>query len=81
MVQTPAFKSFEITKSEGEVVRFDVGMSIKFATESGVIKEGTLIDVKSSKKETKLEIQPNGEPQTEKWSLLNIVEDSLEIVE
>lgn len=78
-----AFKSVEIMK-EGKVIRLDVDMDVCFSVASGIVKKGTLVDIKGKKEKTELEIQTkgdDGELHKETWLLAVMDENSLDIDE
>lgn len=81
MVQTPSFKSIEVLKSNGEVLRVDEGMKINFSTEDGESVTGILIKVSGKKAEkTKLQIVPDGCQKEEIYEVSAIAEGSLDVV-
>lgn len=73
------FKSVEVAK-DGETVRLEVGNKITFSTIDGVVKTGALMDIKKKEEKTELIIQPENEPQQETWKVLDIADDTLELV-
>lgn len=84
MVNTAAFKSFEVTDADGEVLRVDEGMNIQFATETGEVVKGKLNKIINKGKEgckTELQIIPPNSQKEEIWSVLVMAEGSLTVNE
>ena len=81
MVETDAFKSFEILDENGKVIRVDEGDSIQFALESGEKVKGRVTKISGKGEKTKLQIVPEGGQKEEIWSVLVIAEGSLSVIE
>jgi translation initiation factor IF-1 len=79
-VLTDAFKSFETTDEDGEVVRVDEGDTIQFALETGEKVKGKLTKISGKGDKTKLQIVPDGGQKEEIWSVLVMAEGSLSVV-
>lgn len=80
LVNTDAFKSFEVETAEG-TLRIDEGMKIRFAAETGEKISGTLTKISGKGEKTKLQIIPYGAQKEEIWALAVMQESSLGIDE
>ncbi|MBU5331746.1 hypothetical protein KQI61_06015 [Anaerocolumna aminovalerica] len=81
MVQTDAFKSLEVINKDGDILRIDEGMNIKFSTETGELIKGKLNKICKKGEKTELEIIPHGESKKEIWQVAVMAEGSLDIDE
>lgn len=80
-VETPCFKSIEVLDVDGNVLRVDEGMKIKFAMESGEVVTGILVKVSGKKPEkTKLQIIPEDGQKEEIYDVSVISSGSLSIL-
>lgn len=76
-----AFKSVVVEGVDGDLT-ISEGMHIRFAcANDGEIVEGGLIKISGKKDKTKFQIIPVGAVKQEIWSLIDIAERSIEILE
>lgn len=80
-VSADAFKSVVVKNLNGEDLRIDEGMNIKFCTESGESISGELVKISGKGEKTKLQIIPYGTQKEEIWAMVVMAEGSLMIDE
>ena len=71
------YKSIIVKDESGNFVTISEGDKIKFSTESGEVKKGTVVIFNGKKDKLKIQILPVGSECEEIWSVLQIAEDSL----
>ena len=80
-VVTDKFNSIIIEDADGNPVRIDEGDDIELIADSGVHKTGVLMKIVGSAKERKLQILPSQSECEEVWSLYNIADGSLKVID
>ncbi|HHX67229.1 MAG TPA: hypothetical protein GX708_04120 [Gallicola sp.] len=72
------YKSFEVEGKNG-TIRINEGDNVKFVTESGEIVAGRVTKISGKGEKAKIQIVPTGAEKEEIWSLMVMVEGSLEL--
>lgn len=72
------YKSFEVEGKNG-TIRINEGDNVKFVTEAGEIVKGRVTKISGKGEKAKIQIVPEGAEKEEIWSLMVMVEGSLEL--
>ena len=80
-VEKNPYKSIVVQDKDGEDITISEGKDIKFVLESGEVRKGRLIKLQGKDDKLKLQIMPEGEEHEEIWSMMSLVDGSLELDE